>query len=503
MSTSTHPITILSDSDIEDAFSSMHSPDYIPASPDYFSALSGNTSLDPSEDLSKYLSASLAISPFHDVLYMKVMQAYNTTSNESPIPLPRAPIAPPTVLPPSPVLPLSPMFDPRDFFLPKEILPPQKRAHFLSSSSTDSSAPPQMSSRLSALRTWKIILAEGQEHSPRPERSHGSTRPSSVRQVEFQIALIPGAAPVARAPYRLAPSEMQELSNQLQESADRGFIRPSTSPWGALQGIHVDPDKIEAVKNWASPTTPIEKLCEAPILALLEGNDDFVVYCDASHQGAVVFALKIWKHYMYDTKCTVFTGHKSLQHILDQKELNMRQRRWLELLAHYDCEIHYNPGKANVIADALSQKKRIKPLRVIALVMTLHPKFQSQILEAQTEAIKEENIEAENLQGRDKHLKMLEAIRLTDTTKDSYMEMGKSNNDFVTKLPKTSSRHGIIWVIIDSLTKSAHFIPMETLTRLYIKEIVLRHGVPISIISDHDSHFTSRLWKSVQSALGT
>ncbi|GJT14969.1 putative reverse transcriptase domain-containing protein [Tanacetum coccineum] len=172
------------------------------------------------------------------------------------------------------------------------------------------------------------------------------------------------------------------------------------------------------------------------ILALPEGNDDFVVYCDASHQGlgavlmqrekviayasrqlkpheenytthdlelgAVVFALKIWRHYLYGTKCTVFTDHKSLQHILDQKELNMRQRRWLELLADYDCEIRYHPGKANVVADALSRKERIKPLRVRALVMTLHPKLPSQILEAQTEAIKEENIKAENLRGMDK-----------------------------------------------------------------------------------------------------
>nr|GEZ43718.1 hypothetical protein [Tanacetum cinerariifolium] len=118
MSTFTHHITIPSDSDIRDAFSSTNTPDYISASPDYFSASPGNTSSDPSEDLSKYLLASLAISPFHNDPYMKVMQAYNATSNESPIPLPRAPIAPPTVLPPSPVLPLSPMFDPRDFFFP-------------------------------------------------------------------------------------------------------------------------------------------------------------------------------------------------------------------------------------------------------------------------------------------------------------------------------------------------------------------------------------------------
>ncbi|GKF24921.1 putative reverse transcriptase domain-containing protein [Tanacetum coccineum] len=171
------------------------------------------------------------------------------------------------------------------------------------------------------------------------------------------------------------------------------------------------PKSIEAVKNWTSPTTPTEKnknyvwseeqesafqllkqkLCEVPILALPEGNDNFVVYCDASLQGlgailmqrekviayesrqlkpheenytthdlelgAVIFALKIWRHYLYGTKCTVFTDHKSLQHILHQKELNMRQCRWLKLLADYDCEIRYHPGKANVVADALSQKK--------------------------------------------------------------------------------------------------------------------------------------------------
>nr|GEV64612.1 putative reverse transcriptase domain-containing protein [Tanacetum cinerariifolium] len=472
-----------------------------------------------------------------------------------------------------------------------------------------------------------------------------------VRQVEFQIDLIPGAAPVARTPYRLAPSEMQELSTQLQELIDRGFIRPSTSPWGApflfvkkkdktfrmcidyrelnkltiknhyplpridhlfdqlqgssvyskidlrsvyhqlrvrgedipktafrtryghyefqvmpfgltnapavfmdlmnrvckpyldksvivfiddiliyscneeyanhlriilellrkeklyakfskcdfwirivqflghlidSQGLYVDPAKIKAVKNWTSPTTPTEvrqflglvgyyrrfikgfskiakpltkltqknknyiwgeeqesdfqllkqKLYEAPILALPEGNDDFVIYCDASLQdlgvvlmqrenviayasrqlkpheekytthdielGAVVFALKIWRHYLYGTKCTVFTDHKSLQHILRQKELNMRQRRWLELLANYDCEIFYHPGKENIKADALSQKKQIKPLQVRALILTVHPKLPSQILEAQNEALKEENVKAENLRGMDK-----------------------------------------------------------------------------------------------------
>ncbi|GJR88402.1 putative reverse transcriptase domain-containing protein, partial [Tanacetum coccineum] len=176
-----------------------------------------------------------------------------------------------------------------------------------------------------------------------------------------------------------------------------------------------------------------QKLCSAPILALPEGNEDFIAYCDASikglgavlmqrekviayasrqlkiHEknytthdlelGAVVFALKIWRHYLYGTKCTVFTDHKSLQHILDQKELNMRQRRWLELLSDYDCEIRYHPGKANVVADALSRKERVKPLRVRALVMTIGLDLPKRILEAQIEARKPENLKSEDVGG--------------------------------------------------------------------------------------------------------
>nr|GFA91953.1 putative reverse transcriptase domain-containing protein [Tanacetum cinerariifolium] len=141
-----------------------------------------------------------------------------------------------------------------------------------------------------------------------------------------------------------------------------------------------------------------QKLCSAPILALPEGSEDFIVYCDASIKGLVVFALKIWRHYLYGTKCTVFTDHKSLQRILDQKELNMRQRRWLELLSDYDCEIRYHPGKANVLADALSMKEQ-KPLRVRALVMTISLDLPKQILNAQTEARKPENIKNEDVEG--------------------------------------------------------------------------------------------------------
>ncbi|GJR18099.1 putative reverse transcriptase domain-containing protein [Tanacetum coccineum] len=165
------------------------------------------------------------------------------------------------------------------------------------------------------------------------------------------------------------------------------------------EGIHVDLAKIESIKDWASPKTPTK------IRRFIKGSKNFVVYCDASHKGlgivlmqrekviaytshqlkvyeknytthnlelgAVVFALKIWRHYLYGTKCVVFTDHKSLQHILDQKELNMRQRRWLELLSDYDYEISYHPGKANVVAYALSRKERIKLLRVRALMMII------------------------------------------------------------------------------------------------------------------------------------
>ncbi|GKD62794.1 putative nucleotidyltransferase, ribonuclease H [Tanacetum coccineum] len=362
-----------------------------------------------------------------------------------------------------------------------------------------------------------------------------------------------------------------------------------------------------------------QKLCAAPILALPEGSDDFVVYYDASikglgavlmqrmkviayasrqlkvHEknytthdlelGAVVFALKIWRHYLYGTKCVVFTDHKSLQHILNQKELNMRQRRWIELLSDYDCEIRYHPGKANVVADALSRKERVKPLRVKALVMTIGLDLPSRILEAQKEAIKVENLKAEDVSGI---LKKLEAradgtlcldnrswlpcygdtrsLVMHESHKSKYSIHPGSDKmyhdlkmlywwpnmkaeiatyaskcltcakvkaehqrpsgllvqpdipewkwekiimDFITKLPKTAAGFDSIWVIVDRLTKSAHFLPIKEmdstkkLTRLYMKEIVLRHGIPVSIISDRDSHFTLRVWQSLHKSLGT
>ncbi|GJU70214.1 reverse transcriptase domain-containing protein [Tanacetum coccineum] len=577
-----------------------------------------------------------------------------------------------------------------------------------------------------------------------------------TRQVEFHIELIPGAAPVARVPYRLAPAEMKELAEHLKELSNKGFIRPSSSPWGApilfvkkkdgsfrmcidyrelnkltvknryplpriddlfdqLKGssiyskidlrsgyhqlrvreedipktafrtryehyefqvmpfgltnaptifmdlinrvckpyldkfvivfiddiliysrnekeheehlktilellkkeeLYVKFSKCEFWINMASPTTPSEirqflglagyyrrfikgyskiakpmteltqknqrfnwgeeqettfqflkqKLCVAPFLALPEGSDDFVVYCDASikglgavlmqrkkviayasrqlkvHEknytthdlelGAVVFALKIWRHYLYGTKS----------------------------------------GK-------------VKPIRVKALVMTIGLDLPLRILEAQKEVVKVENIEAKDVGGM---LKKLEArtdgtlcldnrswlpfycdtrsLIMDESHKSKYSihpgsdkmyhdlkmlywwpnmkaeiatyvskcltcakvkaehqwpfgllvqpdipewKWEKITMDFVTKLPKTAAGSDSIWVIVDRLTKSAHFLPMketdstEKLMRLYMKEIVARHGIPVSIISDRDSHFTLRVWQSLHKALGT
>ncbi|GJU80281.1 putative reverse transcriptase domain-containing protein [Tanacetum coccineum] len=241
-------------------------------------------------------------------------------------------------------------------------------------------------------------------------------------------------------------------------------------------------------------------------LALPGGSKDFIAYCDASSGfsrcvdakemklGAVVFALKIWRHYLYGTKCTVFTDHKSLQHILDQKELNMRQRRWLELLSDYDCEIRYHLGKANVVADALSMKER-EPLRVRALVMTIGLDLPKQILNAQTEARKSENIKKGGVGELAYHVYDVQDMKklywwpnmkaniatyvskcltcakvkaehqrpsgLLVQPKIPQWKWDNITMDFVTKIPKSSQGYDTIWVIVDRLTKSAIFVAMR------------------------------------------
>ncbi|GKB03637.1 putative reverse transcriptase domain-containing protein [Tanacetum coccineum] len=166
-----------------------------------------------------------------------------------------------------------------------------------------------------------------------------------IWEIEFRIELIPGATPVAKSPYRLAPSEMEELSGQLKELMTKVSYR---------QGLGCVLMQRGKVIAYASKQLKIHE-------------ENYTTY--DLELGAVVFALKIWIHYLYGTKSVIYTDHKSLQHIFSQKELNMRQRRWIELFSDYDCEICYHPGKANVVADALSRKERVKPKRVRAMNM--------------------------------------------------------------------------------------------------------------------------------------
>nr|GEZ04525.1 hypothetical protein [Tanacetum cinerariifolium] len=199
-----------------------------------------------------------------------------------------------------------------------------------------------------------------------------------------------------------APSEMKELSKQLQELSDKGFIRPSSSPWEApvlfvkkkdgsfIMCIDYGELNKLTIKN-PYPLPRIDDLFDqlqgSSIYSKIDLNqvckpyldkfmiifiDDILIYSknEKEHEEHLKAILGLLKEEKL-TRCIVFTDHKSLQHILDQKDLNIRQRHWLKVLSDYDCDIRYHPGKANVVADALSRKERDVPLRVRALVMTI------------------------------------------------------------------------------------------------------------------------------------
>ncbi|GKD31000.1 putative reverse transcriptase domain-containing protein [Tanacetum coccineum] len=250
-----------------------------------------------------------------------------------------------------------------------------------------------------------------------------------------------------------------------------------------------------------------DKLCNAPILALLDGPEDFMVYCDASCQGlGCVLMQKGKRHYLYKMKSVIYTDHKSLQHIFNQKELNTRQHHWIELFSDYDYEIRYHPGKANVVADALT---------------------------AQNEVSEAVNAPVEMLRGLDEQMKCrsdgalyyldriwvpltgdVRTLIMDEALKSKYsVHLGadKMYYDLRDMYWWPGMKKDISLYVSKCLKclKSAHFLPMhedykmDRLARLYLNEIVARHGVPISIISDRDGRFMSRFWQSMQEALGT
>jgi hypothetical protein len=383
------------------------------------------------------------------------------------------------------------------------------------------------------------------------------------------------------------------------------------------------------------------RLTTAPILIMPDIAKPFDVYCDASKTGlgcvlmqegkvvsylsrqlkqheqnypthdlelaAVVLALKVWRHYLMGNRCEIYSDHKSLKYIFTQKELNMRQRRWIELIKDYDMEIHYHPGKANVVADALSRL----PCQLNSMLATeqpsLHQEFEQfrlelvsegflasielqptligQIKEAQKDNASIDGIKKQIAAGKapgftideagvlwykerlcvpsDSDLKQVILQEAHDTLysihpggtkmyqdlKEQFWWHGMKREigsyiakcdicqrvkaehqrpagllqplqipewkwdsvgmDFITGLPKSSKGNDSIWVVVDRLTKVAHFIAVKTtyqgpkLAELYISRIVALHGTPKSIVSDRGSQFTSRFWQKVHEGLGT
>ncbi|KAA0063443.1 Retrotransposable element Tf2 [Cucumis melo var. makuwa] len=503
-------------------------------------------------------------------------------------------------------------------------------------------------SKLLSQGTWSILESVVDTREPKVSlssepvaREYPDVFPDELpgllppREIDFPIDLKPGTAPISRASYIMALAELKELKVQLQELLDKGFIRPSVSPWGAPvchdiliyskaetkheEHLHQVLETLRANKLYAKFSkcefwlkkvsflghvvssyyrrfvedfsriaslltqltrkgTPFvwnpacessfqelkQKLVSAPVLTVLDGSKSFVIYSDALKKGlscvlmqqgkvvayasrqlksheqnypthdlelaAVVFALKIWRHYLCGEKIHIFTDHKSLKYFFTQKELNMRQRRWLELVKDYDCEILYHPGQGEDFSissnDRLTFDGRLcmpedSAVKIELLTeahsspFTMHPRstkvyqylrraywwrnMKREVAKFVSRCLVYQQVKA----PRQKPAGLLQPLGVPEWKWENV------SMDFITGLPRTLKGYTVIWVLVDRLTKSAYFIPVEsTYTagkwgQLYMTKIVRLHGVPVSIVSDRDARFTLKFWKALQLALCT
>ncbi|GJX85119.1 putative reverse transcriptase domain-containing protein [Tanacetum coccineum] len=381
-----------------------------------------------------------------------------------------------------------------------------------------------------------------------------------VRPVEFQINLIPGAALVARAPYRLASSEMKELSEQLQELSDKRFIRPSSSPWGApvlfvkkkdgsfrmcidyrelnklivknryplprINGARYSKDGIPnsvwslRVLGYAIQTN--KRICG------IHGpheprSEDFVVYCDASHKGLGTVLMQREKVIAYASQQLKVHEKNYTTHDLERgsKNLGVNEdvggiirrdipKERLEPRADGTLCLHgrswlpcYGDLRSVIMHESHKSKYSIHPgsEKMYQDVKKLYwwPNMKADIATYVSKCLTCARVKAEH--QRPSGLLVQPAI--------PEWKWDNITMDFITKLPRSSQGFDTIWVIVDRLTKSAHFLPirendpLDKLARLYLNRIVARHGIPASIICDRDGRFTSNFWKSFQKALGT